>query len=218
MSLLHLQNIQYKLILFDFDGTIADTSLGILDAHKYTIKQMGLKIPSEEEIYGYIGFSLLDIYTKKVKLDEKDAREAIDIYRRRYAQCGIHMASLYNGVYEIILYLKKKGYKLGIATLKVEKFVNKMLDEFKIQNAFDIICGMDEKDKMDKNKLICRCMETCNTINEETILIGDSYNDFIGAKQAGVDFVGVTYGFGYRPDVKYDIKTISNIVQLKDLL
>ena len=61
MNLLHLQNI--KLVIFDFDGTIADTSEGIIDAHKHTLETMGREIPSDNDIRNMYPSGY--IYTKK---------------------------------------------------------------------------------------------------------------------------------------------------------
>ncbi len=107
MRSLHLQNM--KLAIFDFNGTIADTSAGIMDALRYTLQTLGLSIPPDDRLRGFIGGSLLNIYIKEFGFTEKDAREAIKLYRKRYAEVGIHKASLYSGLKNMIERLKNNG-------------------------------------------------------------------------------------------------------------
>lgn len=193
-----------KLVLFDFDGTIADTSEGILDSHIFTLGQMGKKIPSDNQLRKLIGGNLLQIYTKFFEFAEDEAREAIRIYRKRYAEFGICKAVLYPGFDVLLKELKEKGMDIGVATLKSELFAKKMLFNLGISQYFDVICGMDQNDSLDKAKLITRCVTSLHYQKDETIFVGDTDNDFYGAKEAGVNFVAVSYGFGYKAEEHYD--------------
>lgn len=208
MKLSHLPNM--KLIIFDFDGTIADTSAGILDSHQYALKAMGRNVPSEAELRTVIGGNLLKIYIEKFGFEEKEARKAVQIYRERYAEVGIHKATLYPGFKEMLVMLKKKGLKIGIATLKAESFVKLMVQEMGIAESFDEICGMDPDDGLDKAGLVLKCCELCGCDKKDAVLVGDSNNDWIGSQQAGVNFIGVTYGFGFTANIEYDFATINN--------
>ena len=127
MNLLHQQNI--KLIIFDFDGTIADTSSGIIDSHKYTLLKMGKELPNDDSLRNLIGGNLLQIYQNFFGLDKNTAIEAIRIYRNRYSEKGIHLAVLYPKFKEMLEILKKNGFLIGVATLKSEKFAILMLKE-----------------------------------------------------------------------------------------
>ena len=206
MNLLHPQNT--KLIVFDFDGTIADTAPGILDSHRFAFKSMGRVIPPENEIRNVIGGNLLEVYRNIFSFLEEDARKAIALYRERYSTVGIHKAELYNGIVETLISLKNNGYKLCIATLKAEPFAISMSQELGIFDLFDEICGMDKNDVLNKSSLIDLCCERCECGKDATVLVGDSVNDLKGAQQAGVNFVGVTYGYGFIPGFEYDFFTV----------
>lgn len=212
MKYLHQQNM--KLVIFDFDGTIADTSEGILDSHRFALKAMGREIPCEDELRGVIGGNLLKTYIEKFGFAEPDAREAVRIYRERYAEVGIHKAVLYPGFADMVKMLKTRGYKAGVATLKAENFANIMLDEMKIASYFDAVCGMDEHDHLKKAGLIKKCCSLCEVDESSAILIGDSNNDSKGAEEAGVKFIGVTYGFGFTPDENYSFDTANKVVEI----
>ena len=176
MSLLHQQNI--KLVIFDLDGTIADTSEGILDSHKYTLEYFGKSIPSDEQLRGIIGGNLLSTYINTFGFSEDQARRAIKVYRSRYADVGIHKAQLYSGFKEMLITLKKHSIKTAVATLKSEKFAKIMLNDLEVGTYFDVIYGMDDNDELDKPSLVKKAMKFCNCSNGETVLIGDSYNDW----------------------------------------
>lgn len=206
MKLLHLRNM--KLVIFDFDGTIADTSPGILDSHRFALNAMGRKIPSEDELRKVIGGNLLKVYINTFGFSEAGAREAVRVYRERYAEVGVHKATLYSGFEDTLKLLKERGYKIGIATLKAESFAKTMVQEMKIAEYFDAICGMDPNDGLDKAELILKCCNLCNCEKEYAVLIGDSDNDWLGSKQAKVKFIGATYGFGFKPDYEYEFVTV----------
>lgn len=216
MKLSHLQNM--KLVIFDFDGTIADTSSGIFDSHRFALNIIGRSIPSDDELRMVIGRNLLDTYINTFGLDEAYAREAVRIYRERYAEVGIHKATLYKGVKETLQGLKEQGYMIGVATLKAENFAKHMVQELNIGKYFDEICGMDTNDRFDKAGLVMKCCELCGCDNNEAILVGDSNNDLLGAQEADVGFVGVTYGFGFRKGEKHRFRTIDTPLELLDLI
>lgn len=207
MSLLQRQNMKSKLIIFDFDGTIADTSPGILDSHKFALANMGRTVPEERELLKVIGGQLLKTYMEVFGFDEQSAVKAVKIYRDRYANVGINLANLYDGFEELITQLKNCGCHIGVATLKAERFAKDMLAKFNLLDKFDVVCGMDEHDNLTKADLIEKCIEFCKVDKSQAILVGDSNNDLKGAEAAGIQFIGVTYGFGFKKNVGYNFDT-----------
>lgn len=212
------QNMKYELIIFDFDGTIADTSEGILDSHRYALSVMGHTIPSDDELRDVIGGHLLNIYKNKFGFSENNARVAVDIYRKRYADVGRHKAVLYPGFIELLKHLKENGYLIGLATLKVERFAVQMLKELDCFDYFDVVCGMDDHDDLDKAGLVLKCCELCGVDNKNAILIGDSNNDYLGAKEACVSFLGVTYGFGFKRNEEYEFNTSNTTLDILKMI
>lgn len=187
---------KYKLVIFDLDGTLADTSEGIYNAHRYTAGEIGI-ILEENSLNGVIGGELLKIYKERFWLEDDAARKAVDIYRLWYQEKGIFQAEIYQGIIELLTNLKSKGTKLAVATLKREDFAKKMLEDMGIAPMFEYILGMDAADTLNKEKLLRKSVELCNVKIEESVLIGDSMSDAKGASACAMDFVGVTYGFGF---------------------
>lgn len=188
---------KYKLIIFDMDGTLADTSAGIIECHKRTLYKMRGTYPNDEELDGVIGSPLLSAYIDRFGFSEKQAREAVRFYRENYESFGINKVELYPDMAKVLTKLKKEGYMLSVATLKAEAFAKRMLKNLQIYNLFDIVCGVDNKDTYTKTELVKMCMRHCCVLPENTLLVGDSQHDQLGAEEAGIDFAAVTYGFGF---------------------
>ena len=102
--------IKKRLVIFDKDGTLADTSQGILECHRYANVQMGRPEPTDAELSGIIGGHLLDIYKSRFRYSDSDAVKAVKLYREHYAECGINNVLLYEGMEATLRNLKEKGY------------------------------------------------------------------------------------------------------------
>lgn len=208
----------YKLIVFDLDGTIADTSGGIIECHRFTLHKMRGEYPSDSELEGVIGAPLLSTYMTRFGFSEERAREAVQIYREHYASSGINNAVVYPEVPLLLSALRERRKKLAVATLKAEAFAKVMLKNLNVDGFFDVIFGVDENDSRTKSQLIELCMRHCGTVPEETLLVGDSEHDRAGAEAAGVDFAAVTYGFGYSLANSPELNTICVIDRPLQLL
>jgi len=200
-----------KLIIFDLDGTLADTSEGIRECHRYTNLVMRSSEPTDQELEGVIGAPLLETYMKRFGYSESDARRAVGIYRERYAQIGLKGVMLYEGIREALAGIKATGRKIALATLKAECFAREILFLTGISDFFDVIHGMDEKEVRSKADLVRLCMEDLQMRQQETVLVGDSHYDAKGAAEAQISFIAVTYGFGYksREEAKKDAPNFS---------
>lgn len=207
---------KYKLIIFDLDGTLADTSPGILECHRYTNRAMGKSVVDEAIFDGIIGGPLLKTYQNLFGYSESDAKKAIQIYRRHYAEACFTQSMLYPGMRECLMDLKEHGYLLAVATLKEEGLAKQLLDMLGVSALFDVIRGMDAEDTLSKGDLLNMCTKGLGISKQDTILIGDSPHDANGAQQAGIDFLGVTYGFGFKQNDKHsDTEMIDNCAQLR---
>lgn len=204
---------KYKLIIFDLDGTLADTSDGIINCHMHANESMGKPIYDRSVLASVIGGPLLDTYRTKFAYSEEDAREAVRIYRERYKAVGFTEATLYDGMKEALTELKARGYLLAVATLKAERFAIPMLELLGVGGLFDLIHGVDDNDTHTKSSLLNLCMEELGCTREESVLVGDSMHDSTGAKKSGIDFIGATYGFGFKSEE--DLATLDPVSIIK---
>ena len=109
------------------------------------------------------------------------------------------MAEVYPGMKQLLQFLSSQGLILGVTTLKHQPYAEKMLSHFGLSGYFTCICGSSsDKSVQLKKDVISRAISLLgNPQKEECVLIGDSIYDALGAQDTGVDFIGVSYGFGY---------------------
>ena len=93
--------------------------------------------------------------------------------------------------------------------------LDKIISEYDCFKYFDICKGADDNNLMTKSDIIEWCIENCNVSSSDTILIGDSEFDAAGAQKTDIDFIAVTYGFGFERDkeINYPCKSICNTVE-----
>ena len=188
----------YKCILFDMDGTLVNSYEGIYNSYEYAFKKMNIEFKGKEFVENAIGAPLILTLENLCNMKKDEILKAVEYYRNYYNEKGKSQVKAYNGIKETLEKLKNNGYLLGVATLKRENFAKEILKNLNLLSNFDIVCGMDEKDSLTKADIIKNCISELNIKKEEAILVGDSEFDLKGAKEAGVDFLALTYGFGFR--------------------
>lgn len=193
----------YKVVIFDLDGTLADTSEGIYNCIRYAQKMMGLPNISAEQMRSHIGPPMQESYARNFNLKGDDLGKAVSFHKEYALTKGLYEAEVYENIPELLQQLKAKGIKTCVATLKFEETARKMLDHLKISSCFDAICGTLSEIKLNKAQLLEKCLVLSQENRADALLIGDSSYDAIGAQEAGIDFLGVAYGFGFtsREDV-----------------
>lgn len=188
-----------KLIIFDLDGTLLDTSEGIMHCYRKTGEILNLKENIFENKKCVIGGPLKDGFRRLYMIDsESQLEKAIAAYRSLYQSEGINMFTTYQGIEVLLKNLKENGYLLAVATLKAESYAKQMLDSSGLAEYFDVIHGWDGTDSCTKAYIITKVIFTLNLIPSDSILVGDSEYDAYGADAAEVDFLGVSYGFGIK--------------------
>ena len=207
-----------QLAIFDMDGTIADTSPGILNSHRYAHRVMGWPEPDAQTLSSVIGGPLLQTYIQRFGFSEGEARTAVNAYREYYSRQGIHEARVYPGLEQTLKILRDNGVQVAMATLKAERFAKTMLEDMGISRYFQVVYGMDEQDTRTKAQLIQLCTEATDTSRADTVMVGDSIHDRNGAAEVGVNFLGVTYGFGFQPGTPYDFPTVDSAIEIADVI
>lgn len=191
------RKIMYRCVLFDMDGTLINSYDGIFHAYQYTLKKMNTSFGGDVFVRRAIGAPLPFIFKHVCGMDDSEVPKAIQHYRHYYSEKGKQELKVYDGMKQALHSLKDYGCFLGIATLKKESFAKEILKDLGLLSYFDVVCGMDEEDRLTKTILIKKCMQRANASQNETVLVGDSEFDAAGAKEAGIDFLAVTYGFGF---------------------
>lgn len=211
-----------RYILFDLDGTLADTSEGIYGAFDAAVRELGLPPLEEDARQGLIGPAIKGSFARLYGLSDEEASRAADVFRTYYAQPrNLNAASLYPGVEDVLRSLQEAGYKLGVATNKREDCAEELLASFGIQELFVCTSGSIQGTFETKDAIVKRCVGGMGvTGSAEAVLVGDTNADYEAAEANDIDFIAVTYGFGFQlaQDVPGFLGVIDSMTQLESLL
>lgn len=211
-----------KNILFDLDGTISNSKEGITKCVQYALQSFDIYEENLSKLESFIGPPLVDSFMKYYNFSETKAKEATKKYRQRYSEIGVHEAEIYPNVEECLIELKNRNFFIGLASSKPEDFCKTVLKDFNIIQYFDDIVGatLDGKISSKKDVLEEVFSRNNNLKKEDSLLIGDTVYDILGAKYIGIPCIGVSYGFGKVEEMKKAGATtiIDDIPELVDLL
>ena len=193
---------KYDYVIFDFDGTVTDTGEGILKSLAYSFEQMGQPVPDLSDLKKFIGPPIHYSYVTFYNVPEDEVAEYIRKYRERYRKIGIFECFVYDGMRQTLESLRSQGIKTGIASSKPIKLVYDVMEHLGLTGLFDAVVGtqFDDSSHAGKTDLVLECMQKLGAVSERTLMVGDRYFDIDGAKGAGVDSVGVIYGYGSREE------------------
>jgi phosphoglycolate phosphatase len=212
----------YDTIIFDIDGTILDTTDGVINSVCYTIKYYNLPMCDNDVLKSFVGPPMQEAFKRVYGFSSEDAQKASNVFREQYKDADVFCAKPYPLMLDLFNKLKQKGYKIGIATYKRIDYAVKILEHFCFSQFCDAICGSDPENKLSKTEIIELCLDETNTKTSKAVLIGDSEYDAIGAEEAGVDFIGVTYGFGFKKkkdvDKHRNVGAVDSVSELWTLL
>ena len=185
-----------KLILFDFDGTVIDNSEGIFNCIKYALDKTGTPHPDETTLRRFVGPALNYSYCRYIADDPEAAERFVSDYRERYAPIGHTECRLYPGIKETLEKLVSDGCLCAVCSGKPLQFVEKIVKLLNVEHLFSgLFCPGFSNRSSSKSELILEAAEHFGVTKEEMLMIGDTVFDIRSAKEAGVDSMGVTYGF-----------------------
>ncbi len=194
----------YDTFFFDLDGTITDSAPGITNSVVYALKKYGIEEKDYVKLCKFIGPPLTVSFQELYGFSREQSQEAVKYYREYYADKGIFENSVYDGFEEVAGKLKKSGKRLVVATSKPEPFARKIIDYFALTPYFDYVAGMElDGGRGTKTEVIRYALRECGIKDKTTVLmVGDREHDVIGAREAGIDCLGVLYGFGTREELE----------------
>ena len=193
------------MILFDLDGTLTDSGPGITRCVQYALASFGIEEPDLEKLNCYVGPPLLESFMNFAGLGCEEAQQAITKYRERYEAEGIFENEVYEGIPEVLAYLKEKGKILAVASSKPEKYVEQILEHFEIRKYFTVVTGSEMNEtRTDKGEVIAETLRRLGAEDSrsDVVMVGDRSYDVIGARENGLLCVGVSYGYGGREELE----------------
>ncbi|MFQ8981611.1 MAG: HAD hydrolase-like protein [Waltera sp.] len=190
---------KYDLVIFDLDGTILDTTQGVLAAVKYTIEQMNFEMLPDEQLATFIGPPIQDSFAKAYNLSGDILQNIATIFRNQYKDHDLLKATPYSGIFDVLQKLEESEIASAVATYKREDYALTLLKHYGFDKYMPIMHGADHENKLKKQDIIQICIDEAGISDKSrVIMVGDTIHDAVGAEKLGVDFIGVTYGFGFK--------------------
>lgn len=211
-------------ILFDLDGTLTDPKEGITKSVQYALKHYNIQVDDLDTLCPFIGPPLTDSYKKFYGFTDEQAWEGVLIYREYFSDRGWHENKEYEGIREMLEALKNSGKILMVATSKPEEFAVKILEHFNLAQYFDFIGGADMEETRSRKGDVVRYVLEHSGLGEEAaeraVMVGDREHDVLGARECGIDCVGVLYGYGSRQELEAckAAWVVDNVKELEQLL
>lgn len=189
----------FDTILFDLDGTISDSGVGITRCVAYALSKFGIEVSDLTELNKFVGPPLSESFREFFGFSHTDALKAIEYYRERYSTIGIYETERYEGVCDLISELHDAGKKVALATSKPTVYASKIIEEYGISDCFDVLLGCElDGRRGEKIEVMEECLQMLGVDDErkkKTVMVGDRHYDINGAQHCGIKSIGVTYGY-----------------------
>lgn len=194
----------YQTILFDLDGTLTNSELGVTNSVAYALTKCGIEVQDKKDLTVFIGPPLRDSFERFYGFSEEESLKAVGYYREYFSEKGLYENEVYPEIPKLLTSLKQAGKQLIVATSKPEKFSVQILKHFGLYDYFDFVAGATmDGSRSRKSDVIQYALEQ-NQITDlaHTIMIGDREHDVLGAQAQKLDSIGVLYGFGNREELE----------------
>jgi phosphoglycolate phosphatase len=192
---------QYDLIVFDWDGTLMDSTQQIVDAMQLSIKQLDLPRLSNKSVSQIIGLGLNEaIHALYPDLDP-NMRQALGMHYQQNWLNSPYEAPLFDNAYHLIEQLHQQNYFLSVATGKGRRGLNKVLQQTQLGSFFHATRCVDECHSKPHPDMLQQLMDYLGVTPNRTLMIGDTSHDLNMASNAKADAIAVTHG-------AHDIETL----------
>lgn len=194
---------KFDAVLFDFDGTVADTGKGVFLGVRHAIATYGLEQPSDAEIRKFIGPPMVTSYHSLYpQLSDDEVQALVDCFREKYKSDGIYEYRIYDGMIELLQRLQKSGIKTAVASSKPQAELEKIINSSELHKYIDCIVGADMNYKdSDKAAIVGSAIEKVGVADRSRILmVGDRKFDIVGAHKIGIPCAAVLFGYGTREE------------------
>ena len=193
-----------KLIIFDFDGTLADTRQLIVETMQQTIPALGLLPCTDEQCASMIGLPLKQAFTDLIPMSDQMGDQCVDTYRHIFNENNAtYVIPTFPDVIDTLLNLSASGYILTIASSRSRKSLLDFVYSMHLEEIFSYILGADDVIHAKPHpEPVLRTLEAFNCSPEEALVVGDMKYDIEMGRRAGTRTCGVTYGNGSSQDLK----------------
>ena len=193
--------MNFDAVIFDFDGTVADTGEGVRNAIRYSLNEYNMPI-YEDRLNEFLGPPLYLTYESMYGISPEFANDLVDTYRVYYSDKGVHELKAFDGMLELATALKESGVRTAIASSKPLVFLEMGVHDIGADECFEAVIGPELKNhEANKSYLIrAACQRLGIEPSKRVAMIGDRFYDIDGANEVGVTSIGVEFGFGSRTE------------------
>ena len=192
-----------KIILFDLDGTLIDSTDAIVSTFKHSFDEMDFNFEgTEQDIKNLIGYPL-DIMYNNLGVDESKVWDFVDSYKNRYRIISKEQTTLLENAYEAVE-LASKIARVSVVTTKTRMYTIPLLDHFNITQFFEIITGRENVQNPKPHPepiLVTLEQMNYNKNRDDVWMIGDTKLDLIAAREANINSIGVLCGYGEKEEL-----------------
>lgn len=207
----------YKVVIFDWDGTLMDSVGRIVDSMQSAAVNVGVDVPSEVQIKNLIGLSLDVIVKILFPLDADEKSETIiNAYKEHYLEHSTIDTPLFDNAYIMLETLKGKDKTLAVATGKARQGLDRLMKVSETTRFFKASRCSDEANSKPDPEMLFQLLEELNVSANEVVMIGDTVHDLKMAQQAGIDSIGVTYGVHNREELM-EFSPVTIVDSIKEL-
>lgn len=183
-----------KAIIFDFDGTIADTKASIITTATTVLRQWGVTDEELSRVGEIIGPPFPQAFQWVFGFSLEDAIEITRRYRDIYNHLGIDAWPAFKGICELLRELRREGRLLAVASSKRTYLVRRGLEDNGIVELFDSVRAKETDLESTKADAIRLVLEDLGVTVDEAVMVGDRFHDVEAAKECEMPCVGVLYG------------------------
>jgi phosphoglycolate phosphatase len=183
-------------LLFDLDGTLIDSAVGITRCVAYALEALGEPIPDAAALRRWIGPPLRTSFGPLLG-DADRTERAVELYRERFDALGWSEHTIYPGIEQALRALHASGHRLAVVTAKNQPHAERIVAHLPFGNLFETVSGASFDGRIgEKPELIAAALERMQIASTQAWMIGDRHMDIDGARHHGMRSIGVLWGFG----------------------
>lgn len=194
-----------KLIILDFDGTLADTRGLIVMTMQQTLEALGLESRTDDQCASMIGLPLKQAFTDLLPMTDEMGSRCAETYRRLFNENNaVYTVPAFPNVLETLHQLHKKGYTLTIASSRSHRSLMEFVEDMHLNEVITYVLGADNVTHAKPHpEPVLKTLEAFACKPEDAWVVGDTWYDIEMGRRAGVRTCGVTYGNGTREELTH---------------
>lgn len=207
-------------MLFDFDGTLADSAPTVLGAARAALTEWERPIPPEPQLRRFVGPPIMTGITQVLGIEPERARAFLATYRSHYLTT-LTQAELFDGAVQTLDRLARAGWTLAVASSKREDMVVRILEHHALAERFAVIAGADDAGtRPDKESVIRAALDGlgADPRGDCLVMVGDRHHDVDGAAALGIPAVFAAWGYGTPDEAAGAAASAASLEQLAHLL